>query len=108
MGVAHFGYVPDKAITGYSKVKKALNYLSRQPQLNERLLVSALDALESSLKPKGCALLLHSIHACLACKSNAPSQEVVTVQGFRGVCKEEPFRKDFLMNAHKRSPLFTG
>lgn len=108
LGVAHVAYVPDKLITGYSKLKKGLNYLARQPQLNERLLVETLNVIESVLQPKGVALVLHSIHMCLACKSNAPSQEVVTVHGFRGVLKEDPYRRDFMAAVNKRSPLFTG
>ena len=95
LGVGQFAYVPDKRITGYSKVKKALNYLSRQPQLNERLLVNALDALEQVLQPKGVALVLTSTHLCLACKANAPSQEQVTITGYRGCLKTDPYRREF-------------
>ncbi len=106
-GVAHFAYVPDKRITGYSKVKKALNYLSRQPQLNERLLVDAVNALTLVLEPKGLGLILHSTHMCLVCKSNAPSQEVVTVQKFTGVLQSDPYRRDFLAAAYaSKRPVF--
>lgn len=106
LGVAHFAYVPDELITGYSKVKKALNYLSRQPQLNERLLKDALDACEQTLKPKGAGLVLHSTHMCLVCKSNAPASEVVTIQDFRGILREDPYRRDFLATAYGRRPHF--
>lgn len=95
LGVGHFAYVPDKKITGYSKVKKALNYLARQPQLNERLLVDALNTLEQVLEPKGVALVLTSTHLCLACKANAPSREQVTITGYRGCLKTDPYRRDF-------------
>jgi GTP cyclohydrolase IA len=105
-GVAHFAYVPDKWITGYSKVKKGLNYLARQPALNERLLVETLDVLEQVIKPRGVALMLRSVHCCLAMKASAPSQEVVTVQGFRGCLKSDPFRREFMSAAWSRPPLF--
>jgi GTP cyclohydrolase IA len=107
-GVAHFAYVPDKRITGYSKVKKALNYLSRQPQLNERLLKTALDALEQVLEPKGVGLILHSTHMCLVCKTNGPSQEIVTVQDFRGCLKTDPHRRDFLNAAYAAKRVVFG
>lgn len=108
LGVAHFAYVPDRWITGYSKVKKALNYLSRQPTLNERLLVTSLDFVEAHLQPKGAALVLRSVHLCLACKANAPGQEVVTVQGFRGVLREDPYRREFMASVMATKPLFIG
>jgi GTP cyclohydrolase I len=105
-GVAHFCYVPNEKLTGYSKIKKGLNYLARQPQLNERLLKQTLDVVEKVLEPKGCALILQSMHTCLACKANAPSQEIVTVQGFRGCLKEDPFRREFLSTAYGKRPVF--
>lgn len=105
LGIAHFGYVPDKKITGYSKVKKGLNYISRQPQLNERLLKDTLDALESSLEPKGVGLILTSVHMCLVCKSNAPSQELVTMQGFRGCMRDGHHRSEFIAHALGRRPM---
>jgi GTP cyclohydrolase I len=106
LGIAHFAYVPNEKITGYSKVKKGLNYIARQPQLNERLIKHTLDVLEQVLAPRGCGLILQSMHTCLACKANAPSQEVVTVQGFRGCLKEDPFRREFLATAYGKRPSF--
>ncbi len=106
LGIAHFAYVPDEKITGYSKIKKGLNYLARQPQLNERLLKQTLDVIESVLQPKGAALILQSTHTCLICKSNAPAQEIVTVQGFRGCLKEDTYRREFLATAYGKRPVF--
>ncbi len=106
LGVAHFAYVPNEKITGYSKIKKGLNYLARQPQLNERLLKHTLDVVEKVLNPRGCALILQSTHTCLACKANAPSQEVVTVQGFRGCLMEDPFRREFVGTVYGKRPVF--
>lgn len=108
LGVAHFCYLPDKKITGYSKVKKALNYVARQPQLNERVLKTALDAIELSLEPKGCALMLHSTHMCMVCKSNAPGQEIVTIQDFRGELRNDPWRSEFLQAAYSSKKNLFG
>jgi GTP cyclohydrolase I len=105
-GVAHFAYVPDQWITGYSKVKKGLNYFARQPQLNERLLTETLDALETVIKPRGVALQLRSVHCCLAMKANAPAQETVIVQGFRGCLRDDPYRREFVSATWARPPLF--
>jgi GTP cyclohydrolase I len=105
-GVAHFAYVPDRWITGYSKVKKGLNYFARQPALNERLLVDTLDALEQVIQPKGVALQLRSTHCCLAMKANAPAQEVVVVQGFRGLLRTDPYRREFMEATWSRPPTF--
>ncbi len=107
-GVGHLAYVPNEKVVGYSKAKKALNYVARQPQLNERILVDALDFLEGALEPRGIALVLQSAHCCIAVRANAPMQEVVTVQGFRGELDAQPYRSDFLATVQNRKPLFLG
>jgi len=107
-GVAHFAYVPDEKVVGYSKIKKGLNYVSRGPQLNERVLVDTLNIVEQQVQPRGCALVLQSVHCCIAVRSNGPAQEMVTVQGFRGVLAEDPYRREFMQSVWARKPLFLG
>ena len=107
-GVAHFAYIPDTKVVGYSKVKKGLNYLARGPQLNERLLVDTLDFVEAQLEPVGCALILQSVHCCIAVRSNGPAQEIVTVQGYRGALRDDPYRREFAATSLARKPLFLG
>lgn len=106
LGVAHFAYIPKERITGYSKIKKALNYVARQPQLNERILVDSLNILEEVLEPRGVGLVFHSVHMCLIFKANAPSQEIVTIQDFRGEMKNDPYRRDLLSTAYGKRPVF--
>jgi len=107
-GVGHLGYVPDQKVAGYSKLKKALNYLSRQPQLNERLVVDAVNFLEERLQPKGIGLILKSAHCCIALRTNAPSQEVVTVAELRGALREEQYRMPLWSSALAGQPSFLG
>ena len=107
-GVAHLAYVPDATIAGYSKLKKGLNYLARQPQLNERLVVDAVNFLEARLQPKGIGLVLRSAHCCIAQRTNAPSQEVVTVFERRGVLREEHYWQPLWASAVAEKPAFLG
>lgn len=107
-GVADLAYVPGEGVVGYSKLKKGLNYLARQPQLNERLLVDTLNFVEQRLQPRGIALSLRSVHCCIATRTNAPAQEVVTVVEYRGVLEEEPHRSEFWNSVTSSKPLFLG
>ncbi len=107
-GIGHLAYVPDATIAGYSKLKKGLNYLARQPQLNERLVVTALDFIEARLAPKGVGLILRSTHCCIGLRTNAPSQEVVTVSDFRGVMREDRYRGQLWASALTGRPAFLG
>jgi len=107
-GVGHLAYVPDQYVVGYSKLKKALNYLARQPQLNERLVVNSLDFVSARLRPKGIALVLRSVHCCIALRSNGPMQELVTVSDFRGVLRDNPLRGEFWSTVMASKPVFLG
>jgi GTP cyclohydrolase IA len=107
-GVAHFAYLPGERVVGYSKIKKGLNYIARGPQLNERILVDTLDIVEQQLQPRGCALVLQSVHACMALRANGPAQELVTVQGFRGELRDAPYRGEFMASVNSHKPLFLG
>ena len=107
-GVAHLGYVPDQHIVGYSKLKKALNYLARQPQLNERLVKDSVDFVAARLRPAGIGLVLRSVHCCIALRTNAPMQEVVTVSDFRGVLRDGFYRDALWSSAMATKPIFLG
>lgn len=108
LGVAHVAYVPGERVVGYSKLKKGLNYVARQPQLNERILTTLLDIISEQIQPVGVAVVLQSVHLCIALRSSGPAQEVVTVQGFRGVLRDEPHHGDFMRTVAMRKPLFLG
>ena len=107
-GVAHVAYVPGTKVVGYSKLKKGLNYIARQPQLNERILTDVLNIIEEQLEPQGVALALQSVHCCIAVRSSGPAQELVTVQGFRGCFEQDPHRSEFIRSVHARKPMFLG
>lgn len=107
-GVAHVAYIPDERVVGYSKLKKGLNYVARGPQLNERILVTTLDIIEQQVAPLGVALVLQSVHCCIAVRSSGPAQEIVTVQGFRGRLRDDPWRREFYETTLARKPLFLG
>jgi GTP cyclohydrolase I len=107
-GVADLAYVPGDRVVGYSKLKKGLNYIARQPQLNERIVADTLDFVEERLEPRGIALVLRSVHTCIALRTNAPAQEIVTVTGYRGVLAEDPHRSAFDATWTSAKPLFLG
>ena len=107
-GVAHVAYIPNERVVGYSKLKKALNYVARQPQLNERILCDCMNFLDDALAPHGLAMALRSVHCCIAERTNAPAQEIVTVAAYRGLLAEDPWRAEFSASVLANRPLFLG
>jgi GTP cyclohydrolase I len=107
-GVAHLAYVPGERVVGYSKLKKALNYFARRPTLNERLVVEVRDAVLDQLQPDGLAVVLRSVHTCIALRTNAPAQELVTVSEYSGCLADGPLRAAFDATWSNHRPSFLG
>jgi len=108
-GIAHVAYVPNGRVVGYSKLKKALNYVARQPTLNERLVKDVADYIEKALAPQGLALALCSVHCCIALRTNAPMEEVVTVTAFRGAYRSDSIlRTEFWSKVHNSKATYLG
>lgn len=106
-GVAYVSYCVDQHVVGYSKLKKGLNYLSRQPTLNERLLRDTLDIVAARVQPVWIMLALRSVHCCLAEKMGGPMQEIVTVHDVRGDPPPAEVRH-WLDRVYASKPVFLG
>jgi GTP cyclohydrolase I len=68
VGVAHVGYIPNKAghITGLSKLARLVDIYARRPQVQERLTTQIADALTESLEPRGVIVVIEAEHLCMS------------------------------------------
>jgi len=51
IGKAHVAYIPDKYITGLSKIARVVEIYARRLQVQERLTMQIKDAINNTLKP---------------------------------------------------------
>ena len=65
-GKAHVAYIPDKRITGLSKIARVVEVLSRRLQVQERLTTKIADVLMKKLKPKGVFVVIEAEHLCMS------------------------------------------
>ena len=74
-GKAHVAYIPDKTITGLSKIARVVDCFARRLQVQERLTVQIRDCLQEALDPLGVAVVIEASHSCMtmrgACKSGS-------------------------------------
>ena len=78
-GKAHVGYVPNGRIAGASKLVRALEVVSRRPQVQERMTRELADAVYRSLQPDGVAVVLEAEHLCMSMRGvRKPGSTVVT------------------------------
>lgn len=88
-GKAHIAYLPsDGRVTGLSKLARAVEVASKQPQLQERLTSQIADALVEALNPKGTLVMVEAEHMCMTMRGiKKPGSKTITTTA-RGLYKE--------------------
>ena len=94
LGKAHIAYLPDKRVVGISKLARVLDSYSKRLQTQETMTSQISNAIQSSLKPKGVAILIDAQHQCMTTRGvKKPNVSMITTQ-FTGEFKKDPLLKD--------------
>ena len=79
-GVAHLGFLPDRSITGLSKLARLVDALTRRLQIQERLTGELVAALQTRLQPRGAAAVVEAEHLCMTARGiRSRGSRVITV-----------------------------
>ena len=95
-GKAHLAYIPNGHIVGLSKLPRIVDIFSRRLQVQERLTEQILDCINSTLNPKGVALVIEASHMCMMMRGVQKQNSTTTTSGFRGAFKDTDTRNEFL------------
>ena len=96
-GKVHIGYLPGKEMIGLSKIPRIVDLFARRLQTQERLGEQILEALETSLKPRGLAVIVEARHLCMMMRGVKKQHPSVLTRHFGGILKKEgSLRKEFL------------
>lgn len=95
-GKAHVAYIPDGQIVGLSKVARVVDVFARRLQVQERLTHNILECINSTLKPKGVAVVIEAAHMCMMMRGVQKQNSVTTTSGFRGQFEKIETRNEFL------------
>ena len=78
-GKAHIAYLPNKRLTGLSKLARAVQIIARRPQLQERFSQQVADAVEKALAPRGVFVVIEAEHMCMTMRGiKKPGSKTVT------------------------------
>lgn len=79
-GQYYFGYIPNCAIVGASKIARTIDYYAAKLQIQERLAIEVVNKMEEVLQPHGLILMLRARHLCKemrgVCKHNSPFETI--------------------------------
>lgn len=96
IGKAHVAYIPDKYITGLSKIARIVEIFARRLQVQERLTMQIKDAINNTLKPLGVAVVIEAQHLCMSMRGIQKQNSVTTTSDFVGAFERDKTRAEFL------------
>ena len=97
-GKAHVAYIPNGHIVGLSKIPRVVDAFSRRLQVQERLTEQVRDCIQSTLNPKGVAVVIEAQHLCMQMRGVEKQGCVTTTSAFTGAFLEDPKTRKELMN----------
>ena len=90
IGKAHVAYIPDKKITGLSKIVRVVEVLSKRLQVQERLTTEIADVIDKKLKPKGVMVVIEAEHLCMSMRGVKKPGTITTTSVVRGIFRKNP------------------
>lgn len=95
IGKAHIGYVSSGKVIGLSKLNRIVDYYSRRPQVQERLIMQIFNELKSVLETDSVIVVMEAKHLCVSSRGiNDESSFTSTIQ-YGGIFNEKENRNDF-------------
>lgn len=84
-GKAHVAYIPNKYITGLSKIARVVEAYARRLQVQERLTVQIRDCIQDALDPLGVAVVIEAGHMCMQMRGVQKQNSMTSTSAFTGV-----------------------
>ena len=83
-GKAHVAYIPNRYITGLSKIARVVEAFSRRLQVQERLTTQIRNCIQETLEPMGVAVVIEAKHLCMVMRGVQKQNSVTTTSAFTG------------------------
>ncbi|OFX84314.1 MAG: GTP cyclohydrolase I FolE [Bacteroidetes bacterium GWF2_33_16] len=96
-GKAHVAYIPNKYITGLSKIAHVVEAYARRLQVQERLTMQIRDCIQDTLNPYGVAVVIEASHMCMQMRGVQKQNSVTTTSAFTGsFLRDTKTREEFI------------
>jgi GTP cyclohydrolase IA len=81
---------------GLSKIPRVVDVFARRLQVQERLTLDILNAIQNTLKPQGVAVVIEAMHMCMMMRGVQKQNSVTTTSAFRGQFEKQETRMEFM------------
>ena len=95
-GKAHIAYIPNKYITGLSKIARVVDVFAHRLQIQERLTTQIKNCIKETLDPLGVMVVIEAQHMCMQMRGVEKQHSVTTTSDFTGVFEQAKTREEFI------------
>ena len=95
VGKAHIGYVSSGKVIGLSKLNRIVDYYSRRPQVQERLIMQIFNELKTVLETDNVLVVMEATHLCVSSRGIKDESSYTSTIQYGGVFNEKENRNDF-------------
>ena len=95
-GKAHVAYFAKDEVVGLSKMNRIVDYYSRRPQVQERLNIQIVKALQKILKTEDVACIIDAKHMCVNSRGIRHIDCSTVTGDFGGKFKDKLIKREFL------------
>tara|TARA_R110001583_G_scaffold109799_1_gene258615 strand:- start:61 stop:747 length:687 start_codon:yes stop_codon:yes gene_type:complete len=96
VGRAHVAYISSGRVIGLSKMNRIVDYFAKRPQVQERLTMQVVQALQESLGTLDVACVIDAKHLCVNSRGVRDIESSTVTSEFGGKFKEKEVRREFL------------
>ncbi|MET0173894.1 MULTISPECIES: GTP cyclohydrolase I FolE [Agrobacterium] len=90
VGKAHVAYLPAGRVLGLSKIARVVEIYGRRLQTQETMTAQISQAIETTLKPRGVAVMIDAEHMCMSMRGVQKQGSTTLTTSFTGTFKSEP------------------
>ncbi len=95
-GKVHVAYIPNKYITGLSKIPRIVDIFARRLQIQERLTLQIKDCIQKTLNPLGVMVVVEAQHMCMQMRGVEKQNSLTTTSDFTGFFQQAKTREEFM------------
>ncbi len=96
VGRAHVAYISSGKVIGLSKMNRIVEYFAKRPQVQERLTMQVVQALQEALGTKDVACVIDAKHLCVNSRGIKDIESSTVTAEFGGKFKEKETKQEFL------------
>ncbi|MBF0597070.1 GTP cyclohydrolase I FolE [Faecalibacter rhinopitheci] len=106
VGRAHVGYISKGRVIGLSKMNRIVEYYAKRPQVQERLTMQIVKAMQEALGTDDVACIIDAKHLCVNSRGIKDIESSTVTAEFGGEFKEnEQLRKEFISYIGMKTPF---